>query len=296
MDWSAYFDQDQVREVVSTQVPIILGSFVISLAILIAAFVLGRFAAALATRPLQRQRGGTLVPIVRKGIHVLAILLGVMMALDNLGLDVKTLLAGAGILGLAIGFGAQGLVKDLIAGFFILLEDVLRVGDIAAVGATVGVVEEVGLRLTQVRSLNGQLWYIANGEIAQVGNFNRTWSRAIVEVSVAYEQEVGRGMQVLQEVGDAWAAENPDLVLEPPVAQGLLGLNATSVTIRLMAKVLPNELFAAERALRVRVKEAFDAQGVEIPFPRQVVYHRQEEHLPALRLLDAGAPTPEDPR
>ncbi|MFW6087854.1 MAG: mechanosensitive ion channel family protein, partial [Myxococcota bacterium] len=191
---------------------------------------------------------------------------------------IKAVLAGAGVLGLAIGFGAQSLVKDIISGFFLIFDDALGEGDIANVGGEVtGVIESVGLRITKVRALDGQLWYIQNGEIQRVGNYSRTWTRALVTVGLAYEQDVAKGLRVLQEVGDTYAAENPDLVLEPPEAQGVLGLDDSSVGVRLVVKVTAGNHWAAERDLRKRVKEAFDAAGVEIPFPRHVVYHRQEE-------------------
>src|SRR5688572_8814035 len=138
--------------------------------IVIAAILVGRAVSEAAVRVLHSQRGGTLVPITRNGIRSLALAVGFVMALDHIGVDVATLIAGAGIVGLAIGFGAQSLVKDLISGFFLLLEDVVRVGDVATVGETTGTVEQVGLRMTLVRTFNGQLWYIPNGEIKTVGN------------------------------------------------------------------------------------------------------------------------------
>ena len=188
-----------------------------------------------------------------------------------------------------MGFGAQSLVKDVIRGFFLILDDVIRVGDVAQVNGATGVIEEVGLRMTRVRSFNGQLWSVPNGTINEVGNFTRGWARAVVEVGVAYEQDVGQGMKVLQAVGDAWAAEHADLVLEPPEAQGVMGLDASDVGLRLVIKVQAGQQWAVERTLRAQVKAAFDAQGVEIPFPRQVLYHRQEpDQQPVLGVAQSG--------
>ncbi|MFW5740466.1 MAG: mechanosensitive ion channel family protein, partial [Myxococcota bacterium] len=191
---------------------------------------------------------------------------------------------GAGVLGLAVGFGAQALVRDVISGFFLILDGALSPGDFVKIADVEGEVEEVGLRITKVRALNGQLFYIPNGQIGVVGNHSRGWSRAIVVVGVAYEQQVERGLEVLRKVAKEWAADHEDLVLDEPVAQGVVGLNSSDVTLRIMAKVKPAEHWAAERELRARIKAAFDASDVEIPFPRQVVYHRQEEGV----ALDVG--------
>lgn len=289
MDLDTIRDLDAATEALQVWALLFAGKLAIAALILVVAFIVGRFASAAATAPLRKSRGGTLVPIVRKGVLAFTGIVGAVMALDHLGLDVATLLAGAGVVGLAVGFGAQSLVKDLISGFFLLLEDVIRVGDIATMGSITGVVEEVGLRMTQLRSFDGQLWYIPNGEITTVGNFNRDWTRAVVSVGLAYESDVGKGLKVLQAVGDAWAAENPEQVMEPPEAQGVVGLNASDVGVRLIVKTLPGNHWPVERELRLRVKAAFDAEGIEIPFPRQVMYHRQEGDVSALRVEGAAA-------
>ncbi|MFT5435216.1 MAG: small-conductance mechanosensitive channel, partial [Myxococcota bacterium] len=191
----------------SNQAPAMLTKLVVAALILVLARVIGGTLATTVGRMLEKHRDGALKQILSKLVKTVVMIIGVLTALDHLGIDIKTLLAGAGILGLAIGFGAQSLVKDVISGFFILFDDVLRVGDFAKVGEASGVVEDVGLRLTCVRSFNGQLWYINNGNISNVGNFNRQWSRAIAEVGVAYEQDVGLGLQILQQVGDAYAKD-----------------------------------------------------------------------------------------
>ncbi len=267
---------DQIWGFLRNQAPGLLTDIAVAIAIVVGAWIVASVVARAAARTIRR-RSETLAGILRGLVKVTLVGVGLVMALSQLGINVGAVLAGAGVLGLAVGFGAQNLVKDVIAGFFLILDDVIRVGDVAQVGNATGVIEEVGLRMTRVRSFNGQLWSIPNGAITEVGNLTRGWARAIVEVGVAYEQDVGQGMKVLQGVGAAWAAEHADLVLEPPEAQGVMGLNASDVGLRLVVKVKPGEQFAAERALRAQVKAAFDAEGVEIPFPRQVVYHRQEQ-------------------
>lgn len=271
---------DDTVEYLSTHAVDLAIRLAIAAGIFVIALILGILLARWAARALQRKsrRSATLASVARTTIKTLVIGVGLLMALDHLGIDIKAVLAGAGVLGLAIGFGAQSLVKDIISGFFLIFDDALGEGDIANVGGeATGVIEAVGLRITKVRALDGQLWYIQNGEVQKVGNYSRTWTRALVTVGLAYEQDVAKGLRVLQEVGDAYAEENPDLVLEPPEAQGVLGLDDSSVGVRLMVKVSAGNHWAAERELRKRLKEAFDAAGVEIPFPRHVVYHRQEE-------------------
>lgn len=257
--------------------PILVSEIAVAFFILFVAWIVARVFSSAAERTLSRRENKTLAPVARGLVKVFVVGIGAVMALDHVGIDVAALLAGAGIAGLAVGFGAQSLVKDVISGFFLIFDDVLRSGDIANVGPATGVVEEVGLRMTKVRSFDGQLWHVPNGNISNVGSFSRGWCRAVVEVGLAYEGDVSQGLKVLQEVGDTWAGEHADLVLEAPEAQGVLGLNASDVGVRLVIKVKAAEQWGAERELRRRVKDAFDRAGVEIPFPRHVVYQRAEE-------------------
>jgi moderate conductance mechanosensitive channel len=271
---------DSAVEYLSTHAVEMAVRLAVATAMVIAALVVGRLLSRWADRALHRKsrKSATLASVATAAIKTVVLGIGLLMAFDHLGLDIKALLAGAGVLGLAIGFGAQSLVKDVISGFFLIFDDAIGEGDIANVGGeATGVIEAVGLRMTKVRSFDGQLWYIQNGEIRKVGSFSRDWTRAVVSVGLAYEQDVAKGLRVLQEVGDAWAAENPEIVIDPPEAQGVMGLNDSDVGVRLVIKVVAPNHWAAERELRKRVKEAFDAAGVEIPFPRHVVYHRRED-------------------
>ncbi len=254
------------------------GRLVVALIIILSGYVLSRMlAGTVATALKRRPRGKTLAPLSRSITRVTVSGAAIIMALDQLGVPVTTVLAGAGILGIAVGFGAQALVKDIISGFFHIVEGVISVGDVAQFGDVTGVVEEIGLRVTQVRTFNGQLWYLPNGTIDRVGNFNRGWCRAVVQVPISYEGDVRRAMAVLKEVGEAYQKEKPEEVLEEPVADGVLGLNPSDIQVRLVLKVPPQMHWGIERELRARVKEAFDKEGISAPFPRQVVYHRQED-------------------
>lgn len=259
------------------------GPFLVRLAtaalIAIVGLVVGKVVSRLTATAVSKRKGNrilTLAPIVKTLVFVAIFGTAIVMSLDHLGLDVATLLAGAGIVGLAIGFGAQTLVKDCLSGFFLILDDVIARGDIVTIkDASDGVVENVGLRVTSVRSFNGQLWYIPNGSITTVGNWNRGWVRAVVELGISYSADIRTALTVLKRVGDAWAAEHTEWILEPPSAEGLLGFNESDVSVRLVVKIKndENQLWQSERELRRRVKEAFDEAEIEIPFPQRVVYH-----------------------
>lgn len=265
-----------VVEYVREHGPAIAARVLVSLLIILATFIVAGLASRLIRRAISRTHAASLGGVVAGAARAGLLVAGFIMALDHLGLDVAALIAGAGVLGLAIGFGAQALVKDVISGFFLMLDGVLRVDDLVQIGDKVGVVEAVGLRMTQIRAFDGELAYIRNGDIGTVGNRSRAWARAIVEVRLAYEQDVAKGLAVLQKIGDEFAAEHKDAVLDAPEAQGVLGLNASDVGIRLVMKIDPAEKYPAERELRRRVKVAFDEADVEIPFPRQVVYLRPD--------------------
>ncbi|MGE0326281.1 MAG: mechanosensitive ion channel family protein [Polyangiaceae bacterium] len=258
-----------------------------ALVIVVVGLVIARVASGMVARSMHRRghpRAVTLAPILKTLTFILLGGVAIITGLDKLGVPIGTVLAGAGVLGLAVGFGAQTLVKDCLSGFFLILDGVLAQGDLVELDGSRGTVESVGLRMTQVRNFDGRLFYIPNGEIKTVANYNRGWARAIVEVGVSYEQDVARGLRVLDQVGADWAAEHSELVLEPPEAQGVLGLNASDVGVRLLCKIKNDgggKVFEVERDLRRRVKAAFDDAGVEIPFPRTVIYHRAENDTTA---------------
>jgi small conductance mechanosensitive channel len=138
-------------------------------------------------------------------------------------------------------------------------------------------VEVIGLRNIHLRKYSGELRVIPYGEVASFGNFNKGYMRAIVKVGVAYEQDVEKGMKALEEIADKWAEENKDIVLEAPIVQGVLSLGSSEVTLRVSIKVKPMTHWGAERELKRKIKDTFDKKGIEIPFPRQVVYLKKEE-------------------
>jgi small conductance mechanosensitive channel len=223
-------------------------------------------------------RANTLIPLLQSiSKYVIYFIAGVMV-LRELGVDTTAIIASAGVVGLAIGFGAQSLVKDVLSGAFLLFEGIISVGDSVNVGEHSGTVEVIGLRNIHLRKYSGELRVIPYGEVASFGNFNKGYMRAIVKVGVAYEQDVERGMKILEDIADKWAEENKDIVLEAPIVQGVLSLGSSEVTLRVSIKVKPMTHWGAERELKRRIKDTFDKKGIEIPFPRQVVYLRKEKN------------------
>lgn len=200
-------------------------------------------------------------------------ILALVTVLQELGIPIAPLLASVGVVGLALGLGAQTLVKDVISGIFILVENQYTIGDVVELSGITGTVEEMTLRATLVRDLHGTLHTIPNGEIRVVANRTRDWSRAIVDVAITYEADVDRALALLQTIGEETAvdAATAPLLLEPPQVTGIEGLEDWSVRIRLMVKTLPNQHWGVQRTLRRRIRLEFAQEGIDLAFPRQEV-------------------------
>ncbi|MEA3459372.1 MAG: mechanosensitive ion channel family protein, partial [Chloroflexota bacterium] len=222
------------------------------------------------------QRARTLAGVLNSAALVAIASIAGMMILRELGLDIAPLIAGAGIAGLALGLGAQSLIRDVIGGFLILLEDQFVVGDAIKVGDIAGGVERMTLRATFVRDLEGTLHIIPNGEMHIVSNRTKDWSRAIVNLGVAYEEDIGRVMDALREVGRGLKEDEEfaSLLLEEPTVSGVEALGDWAVTVRIMVKTKPGEQWSVARELRRRVKESFESEEIEMPYPRQEVLMR----------------------
>jgi len=230
-----------------------------------------------ATRRVQRAKTmGDLLKSIVTGI--LVAIIGTMM-LSELNVNIAPIIASAGIIGLALGFGAQSLVKDFLSGIFMIFEDQFGVGDVVDVGEASGTIEAVSLRVTRLRDLNGTVWYVPNGEILRVGNMSQNWSRAVVDVNVAYHEDLARVQQVLREVAhDLWEDEDyKGIVIEEPEVTGVEMLNPESVSLRVLLKTAPMEQWGVARQLRQRIKARFDHEGIEIPLPQRVIWHRQDQ-------------------
>lgn len=220
------------------------------------------------------QRINALTSVLRSVATVVIFAIAGFMVLAEVGVNLAPLLAGAGIVGIALGFGAQSLVKDFLSGLFILVEDQFGVGDIVDLdGETSGTVEAVSLRTTRLRAVDGTVWHVPNGEIRRVGNKSQHWSRALLDVEVAYDTDIGHAKAVIKRVADELWHERED-ILEEPEVWGVERLGASSIVIRLVVKTRPADQYDVSRELRQRLKEAFDAEGIEIPFAQQVVWHR----------------------
>ena len=194
----------------------------------------------------------------------------------ELGLELGPLLAGAGIAGIALGFGAQNLVRDFLSGIFMLIEDQFGVGDVITAGPATGTVEGVSLRTTRLRDVEGNVWHIPNGTIDFVANKSQQWSRALLDIQVSYGTETAHATEVIKRVATEMWAEEPwsEEILEEPDIWGVESLGADGLTIRLVVKTRPLSQWKVARELRVRIKGAFDAEGIEIPFPQRTVWHR----------------------
>jgi moderate conductance mechanosensitive channel len=234
--------------------------------------------------------------ILSMGRYVIWVLAAIMV-LAQVGVNIAPLLAGAGIAGLAIGFGAQTLVRDVISGLFLLFDDIIHIGDLITFDGHAGVVEGISLRLIKVRKFDGELMMVPAGELRAFGNKSVGFARVVVPVGVTYEQDTDTVLEALERVAAEWAAR-PNvkaIMLEPaPQVQALMELGDSAVTARIVVQVIPGEQFAAERELRKLVKRRFDEWGIEIPFPRRTMYVRQEPEPPAREITLPPLPEPED--
>lgn len=198
-----------------------------------------------------------------------------VMILGAMDIDIAPLIAGAGIVGLAIGFGAQGIVSDVVTGFFLLLERQVEVDDYVTAGGYDGVVEEVGIRTTQIRSFDGTLNFIPNRNISGVANHSRGNMRALVDIGIGYDENIDEAMAVLKEVADRF--QDDERFKEGPNVLGVQSLGSSDVVIRVLGKTANMEQWGVERDLRKAMKEALDQAGIEIPYPHQVYVTKNEE-------------------
>jgi small conductance mechanosensitive channel len=212
------------------------------------------------------QRAETIRIVAGWAGSVVIFVAAILMILIELGLDVTPALASVGLLGLALGLGAQTLVKDIIGGLFILIEDQFAIGDAIRVGGVSGTVERMTLRSTHLRGLNGELHVMPNGDIRTVSNLSRDWSRAVLDVPLSGDEDVARAMQVLEQVGQELAADEQvrPLLLEEPKVTGVEGLDGLTVRVRIMVRTLPGQQWDVMRDLRQRVVKAYAAEGLRL--------------------------------
>ncbi len=255
---------------------------------------MGRFERLPVLHP-RRQRAFTIGNLINSSARYVLWPIAAIMILSELNVDVGALIATAGIAGLAIGFGAQTLVKDVIGGIFLLFDDTIHVGDYVKIGEEAGTVEHIGVRMIKVRKFDGELLMVPAGELRIFGNRSIDYARVIVDVGVAYEQDLDAILPMVERVAETWAAERRAILRDDrPAVQAITSFGESSVNLRVVARVTPGEQWQAERDLRLALKRAFDEAGIEIPFPRRTVYMRAENALPPRTpaLPDASEPEP----
>ena len=239
-------------------------------------------------------RAETLGHVLRSIVVFTVWTFAALIVMGEIGVNLGPLIAGAGIGGVALGFGAQSIVKDFLSGLFMLIEDHYGVGDVVDLGYATGTVEEVSLRSTTIRDIKGTVWHVPNGEIARVGNFSQLWSRALIDIEVAYDTDLRLAMGVIQRVANEFW-EDPewggDELAECPDVWGVQYLGASGIALRVAVKTEPSMQWSVERELRLRLKEAFDEADIEIPFPQQTVWFRDSGDESGSKLSEVEAAT-----
>lgn len=220
------------------------------------------------------KRADTLVGIVRGTLNIAITTIFILIFLRELGIDIAPLLAGAGIIGLAVGFGAQELVRDVISGFFMLLENQLRVGDIVKINDTGGVVIGIELRTITLRDLAGVVHIFQNGKINSLSNMTKEWSAVVLDIGVAYKEDTDHVISIMNEVAKELSSDDEfnDYIIEPMEVFGLDNFGDSAIVIKARIKTVPGKQFLTGREYRKRLKVAFDKAGVEIPFPHRTIY------------------------
>ena len=257
------------------------------------------------TEERSRQRADTIGGVVGSIVAFVVWMIAVFIILGQLDINIGPLVAGAGVVGVALGFGAQSLVKDFLSGTFMLLEDQYGIGDVVNGGEATGVVEAISLRVTRLRDVEGTVWHVPNGEISRVGNMSQLWSRSLLDIGVSYDTDLDHASAVLTEVAhgmavdDEWASE----ILEEPELWGVQQFGPNEVVLRLVMKTRPASQWKVNREFRRRLKTAFDDAGIEIPFPQRTIWIKQDvpaAGVPAAAMEPAAAhpvdtSPPEDP-
>lgn len=259
------------------------------LAIVIGAYLIRKFSMVIVSRVVhkairpdkysslaaEKQREDTLIAIIDAGIRFGIWLVTAMLILSALGIDIAPLLAGAGVIGLAVGFGAQSLVKDFFAGIFIIIENQYRVGDIIQINQGVaGIVEEVSLRQTVLRDLDGMVHYIPNGMINIATNMTMEFANINLDIGVDYKTDIDKAKKIINQVGLELAGDEhwKSRITEPPAFLRINEFADSAIVIKIMGKTVPMEQWAATGELRERLKKAFDKAGISIPFPQRVIH------------------------
>ncbi|HIB66460.1 MAG TPA: mechanosensitive ion channel family protein [Phycisphaerales bacterium] len=225
-------------------------------------------------RPGAAQRVSTIMGLLTQAVTLVTWGVTIVLVLDEVGMDVRPILAGAGVVGLAVGFGAQNLVRDFFSGFFIILENQYTLGDFVSINNHSGIVEGVNFRTTVLRALDGTVHVIPNGEIKFVSNGSHGWSAAVLDVGVSYEEDVDRTMEIIRDVGHTLSQDKDwkDKIIEDVEVLGLDQFADSALVIKVRLKTLPLEQWGVAREFRRRLKKRFDRDEVTIPFPNRTLH------------------------
>ena len=215
----------------------------------------------------REQRARSISQLLRSTVTGFLWVITIVTVMSTLGINIGPIVASAGVVGVALGFGAQTLVKDYLAGIFSILEDQFGIGDLVDVGPVVGIVEEVGLRVTRLRDLSGVVWYVRNGEILRVANRSQGWTMAVVDVPVSYDSDLDVVKSIIEKVADDMLQDEActELIIDRPEYAGVESVSGEAVVIRVTARALPDKQVAASREIRERMKNALDAAGITVP-------------------------------
>lgn len=220
------------------------------------------------------KRANTLGNLLRTIAFVAILIVGIMMVLTELGVQIGPMIAALGIGGLAIGFGAQNLVRDVISGFFIIIENQVRVGDVVNINGKGGIVESITLRIVRLRDLHGVVHYIPHGQISLVSNMTKDYGRYVFDIGIAYRENVDEVIEILNEIGDGLIKDPDfsDVIVEPLEIMGLDRFDDSAVVIRARITTRPIQQWRVGREFNKRMKKVFDERGIEIPFPHRTIY------------------------
>lgn len=280
VNWNEFVNTEVVAKWLTTSglriVLIIVGALVV---VRLASFITRRIEKTFedddpSTMSEREKQAATLGKVMRYVVRVIVWGMALLMILKEVGVEIGPILAGVGVAGLAVGFGAQSLVKDVLAGVFVLIENQYHVGDVIRAAGVSGLVEKITLRATTLRDLDGRVHVIPNGAVDVVTNMTKQYSRCVLDIGVAYKEDVDEVMAVLQGLGDEMAAatEYSDMITAPLEVLGVEDFGDSAVVIRVRFTTIPMKQWTVAREFRRRVKKTFDAKGIEIPFPHRTIY------------------------
>jgi small conductance mechanosensitive channel len=223
----------------------------------------------------EKKREDTLIVIFTGASRIVLLLLATLMILQEIGLEIGPILAGAGIVGLALGFGGQYLIRDIITGLFLILENQYRIGDVIKIDMTGGLVEDISLRKTTLRDLNGTVHHIPHGEIKRVSNLSKTYARVNLDIGISYSSDLEHVIKVINKTGKE-LAEDPlfrDVIISPPQFLRVDDFADSAIIVKILGDTKPHKQWEVTGELRKRIKIAFDKEGIKIPFPQRVIHN-----------------------